>query len=66
MSRRQENMRLNLDEGSHIEINKLLDRTNQVIIDGSHLITIFGFIGYYRDSEMDINLNGFTPLVFWR
>jgi hypothetical protein len=59
-------MRFNLDEGSHIEINKILDPSDILILDGSHVITIFGFIGYYRESEMGINLNGFTTLVIWR
>ncbi len=59
-------MRFKLDEGSHIEINKLLDQSDMVILDGSHVITIFGFIGYYQETEMDITLNGFTTLVFWR
>ena len=59
-------MRFNLDEGSHIEINKFLDTSNMVILDDSHVNTIFGFIGYYQETEMDITLNGFTTLVYWR
>ena len=59
-------IRFNLDDTSHIEINKFLDRTNQVELDGSHVITIFGFVGYYRETDVSINLNGFTALVFWR
>ena len=59
-------MRFKLDEGSHIEINKFLDTSNMVILDDSHVITIFGFIGYYQETEMDITLNGFTTLVYWR
>jgi len=59
-------MRFNLDEGSHIEINKFLDTSNMVILDDSHVITIFGFIGYYQETEESITLNGFSALVFWR
>jgi hypothetical protein len=59
-------MRINLDEGSHIEINKFLDQSDKEILDGDYVITIFGFIGYYRETEDSINLNGFTALVFWR
>jgi hypothetical protein len=59
-------MRFKLDDSSHIEINKFLDTSNKVILDGSHVITIFGFIGYYRETTEDITLNGFATLVFWR
>jgi len=59
-------MRFNLDQGSHIEINKFLDKTNMVLLDDDHVITIFGFVGYYRETEMDISLNGFAILVSWR
>jgi hypothetical protein len=59
-------MRFNLDEGSHIEINKFLDRTNMVTLDDDHIVTIFGFVGYFKETETDITLNGFTTLVFWR
>ena len=59
-------MRFKLDETSHIEINKFLDTSNKVILDGSYVITIFGFIGYYQEASEEITLNGFTTLVFWR
>lgn len=59
-------IRFKLDEGSHIEINKFLDKSNQVILDGNHVITIFGFVGYYKETELDFTLNGFTTLVFWK
>ena len=59
-------MRFKLNEDSHIEINKFLDTSNNIILDGSHVITIFGFIGYYQETEEQITLNGFTALVFWR
>jgi len=59
-------MRFKLEEDSNIEINKLLDQTNMITLDGSHIVTIFGFIGYYKETENDITLNGFTTLVYWR
>ena len=59
-------MRFKLDQTSHIEINKFLDTSNKIILDDSHVITIFGFIGYYRETTEDITLNGFSTLVFWR
>ena len=59
-------MRFKLNEDSHIEINKFLDTSSNIILDGSHVITIFGFIGYYQETEEQITLNGFTALVFWR
>jgi hypothetical protein len=59
-------MRFKLDDSSHIEINRFLDPSNKVILDGSYVITIFGFIGYYQEASEEITLNGFTTLVFWR
>lgn len=38
-------MRFKLDESSNIEINKFLDKTNQVVLDSNHVVTIFGFVG---------------------
>lgn len=59
-------MRFKLDESSHIEINKFLDETNQVVLDGNNVVTIFGFVGYYRGKDDSVNLNGFTTLVYWK
>lgn len=59
-------MRLKLDESSHIEINKLMNKTNQVVLDGSQIVTLFGFIGYYKEKDNSINLNGFVVLVYWK
>ncbi len=59
-------IRLKLNEESHIEINKFLNKTNQVILDGNNVINIFGFIGYYKEKDDSINLNGFTALIYWR
>jgi hypothetical protein len=59
-------MRFKLDESSHIEINKFLDQSDKIILDGSYIITIFGFIGFYKETDIDITLNGFSTLVFWR
>ena len=59
-------MRLKLEEESHIEINKFLDQSNIITLDGSHIITIFGFVGYNKETDTDISINGFTTLVYWR
>lgn len=59
-------MRLNMDEFSHIEINKFLDETNQVVLDGHYVVTIFGFVGYFRERGNSITLNGFATIVYWR
>ena len=59
-------MRLNMDEYSHIEINKFLDETNQVVLDGHYIVTIFGFIGFFRERANSITLNGFAAIVYWR
>jgi hypothetical protein len=59
-------MRFKLEEESHIEINKFLDQSNIITLDGSHTVTIFGFVGYYKETDTDITINGFATLVYWR
>ena len=57
-------MRFKLEEDAHVEINKILDPSNVTILDGSHTVTLFGFLGYYRHID-DINANGLVLLAFW-
>lgn len=59
-------MRFNLDETSHIEINKFLDRSNIIELDGNYIINILGFVGYFKETENSITLNGYAFFVFWR
>ena len=59
-------IRFKMDEGSYIEINKFLDKTNQVVLDGDYVVTIFGFVGYFRERGNSIALNGFATIVYWR
>ncbi len=59
-------MRFKMSETGHIEINKFLNKTNQVILDGVHVVNIIGFIGYYKKNKDNITLNGFAAIVSWR
>ena len=58
-------MRLKLEEDAHVEINKFLNSSDVIILDGSHTVTLFGYYGYYRDVN-EINLNGLAYLAFWK
>lgn len=58
-------MRIKLDDSGHIEIYKPQDETNHTVLDGNHVVIIFGFFGYYENTD-DIELDGFAALVYWK
>ena len=59
-------MRFKMSETGHIEINKFLNKTDLVVLDGEQVISIIGFIGYYKKNKDNITLNGFAAIVTWR
>jgi hypothetical protein len=58
-------IRLDLEQNSHIEINKILHRSDVIVLDGSHVITLIGFMGYFRQAHR-ININGIAILAIWK
>lgn len=58
-------IRITLEDDGHVEINKFLDSSNVTVLDGSHVVTLFGFFGYYRHAA-EINLVGVALLAFWK
>jgi len=58
-------MRITLEDDGHVEINKFLDSSNVTVLDGSRVVTLFGFFGYYRHTD-EINLDGVALLAFWK
>ena len=58
-------MIMTLENDGHVEINKLFDTSNITVLDGSRVITLIGFIGYYYPQEGGINLNGVALLAVW-
>ena len=58
-------MRIRLEDNGQVLINPFLDPTNVTVLEGNHVVTLFGFFGYYRSAD-DITLNGMTLFVSWR
>jgi hypothetical protein len=58
-------MIVTLENDGHVEINKLFDTSNITVLEGSRVITLIGFIGYYYPQEGGINLNGVALLAVW-
>ena len=58
-------IRLDLEQSSHMEINKILHKSDVIVLDGSYVITLIGFIGYFRHAHR-ININGIALLAFWK
>jgi hypothetical protein len=57
-------MRVNLEEDGHVEINKFLDPSDVIILDGCHVIYLIGFFGYNRHVNKII-LDGVALQVIW-
>ena len=58
-------IRLTLEENSHIEINRILHPFNDIELNGSHVITLIGFFGYFRHVHR-IFINGFVLYAKWK
>jgi hypothetical protein len=57
-------MRVNLEEDGHVEINKFLDPSDVTILDGSYVVYLIGFFGYFRHANK-IFLEGVALQVIW-
>ena len=58
-------MIVTLENDGHVEINELFDRTNITVLEGSRVVTLIGFIGYYSQHADGINLNGVAFIAVW-
>ena len=58
-------MRVAVNDDGHIHINKFLDPTNVTDFDGSHVIYLIGFFGYYNHGNI-ININGVAGQAIWK
>jgi hypothetical protein len=57
-------MIVTLKTDGHVEINKLFDTSNPIVLEGNRVVTLIGFIGvYYHVSG--INLNGVALIAVW-
>jgi hypothetical protein len=57
-------MIVNLETDGYVEINKLFDMSNITVLEGSRVVTLIGFIGYYHHVG-GINLNGVALIAVW-
>ena len=58
-------MIVTLENDGHVEINKLFDTSNITVLEGSRVITLIGFIGYYYPHVDGIKLNGVALIAVW-
>jgi hypothetical protein len=58
-------MRVTLEEDGHIHINKFLNISDVIDLDGSHVIYLIGFFGYYSHINK-ININGVAAQAIWK
>ena len=56
-------MRARLDNTGHIEINKLFENSDTIILDGSRVVLIIGFIGHLRWEEGKLLMYGLTTFI---
>jgi hypothetical protein len=57
-------MIVKLKTDGYVEINKLFDTSNITVLEGSGVVILIGFIGFYYH-ESDINLNGVALIAVW-
>ena len=57
-------------EGISVASNSLLVDSvidaSTIELDGNYIINILGFVGYFKETENSITLNGYAFFVFWR
>jgi hypothetical protein len=57
-------MIVTLETDGYVEINKLSDTSNITVLEGSGVVILIGFIGYYYHVS-GINLNGVALIAVW-
>ena len=54
-----------LDATGHVEISKLSDPINTIIVDGSRVVLLIGFIGHLRWENGKLVMYGVAVFVSW-
>jgi hypothetical protein len=57
-------MIVTLKADGHVELNKLFDTSNPTVLEGSRIVILVGFIGFYKHAG-GINLDGVALLAIW-
>ena len=55
----------NLDTDGYVEINKLFDNSNTIVVEGSRTVILIGFVGYLNMEDNNLNLNGAAVFAAW-
>ena len=58
-------IRLNLYDNALIEISEL-DGADQIVLEGSYTVTLWGFYGFYKHTNEGITINGVSLVAFWK
>lgn len=58
-------MRAKLDTNGHVEINKLFEKSDTIIVDGNRVVILIGFIGHLRWEDGKLLLYGVASFVSW-
>jgi hypothetical protein len=58
-------LRAKLDVTGHVEISKLSDPSDPIVVDGSRVVNVFGFIGHLRWEDGKLVMYGATIFVTW-
>ena len=58
-------MIVKLKTNGYAEINKLFDKSDIIVLEGSHVVILIGFIGYLKMGENGMNLNGIALIAIW-
>jgi len=57
-------MKVDLEEDGYIKIHSVGNSSNEVILEGSHQIILFGFVGYYSHL-IKTRINGYALFAIW-
>ena len=54
-----------LDTTGHVEINKLFGNSDTIVVDGSRIVILIGFIGHLTWIDGILHLHGAAVFVSW-
>ena len=58
-------LRAKLDATGHVEISKLSDPSDPIVVDGSRVVNVFGFIGHLRWEDSKLIMYGAAIFISW-
>ena len=58
-------LRAKLDATGHVEISKFFKNSDTIVVDGSRVVNVFGFIGHLRWEDGKLVMYGAAIFVSW-